>query len=79
MKKTGRGFNTARHRRQTQGRLIIGGGLVLVGVGGGLVWLIYGGSAAVTAVACLFVAFGLFGLLWVILSLLELWVREDDG
>ena len=65
-----RGFNTARHHRQTQGRLIIGGGLV---------WLIYGGSAAVTAVACLFVAFGLFGLLWVILSLMELWVREDDG
>lgn len=50
-----------------------------MGVGGGLVWLIYGGSAAMTAIACLLAMFGLFGLLWVILSLLELWVKEEEG
>lgn len=71
-------FDTGRHRRQTQSRLVIGGLLVMLGVGGGLVWLIYGGAAAVTAVACLLGGAGIFGLLWLILTLLELWVKEDE-
>lgn len=52
--------------------------MVLVGIGGGLVWLIYGRSAAITAVLCLMVVVGVIGLLWLILSLLELWVSEDE-
>jgi protein-S-isoprenylcysteine O-methyltransferase Ste14 len=78
MKRQGRSFSTSRHRRQTQTRLILGGLLVLLGVGGGLVWLIYGSSAAVIAVACLLGAAGIFGLLWLILTLLELWVKEEE-
>jgi hypothetical protein len=70
-------FNPKRHHRQTQSRLALGGLLVLLGVGGGLVWWIYGGTAAVTAVACLLAGAGVFGLLWLILTLLELWVKED--
>jgi hypothetical protein len=50
----------------------------LMGVGGGLLWALYGGAAAVTAVACLLAAAGLFGVLWLILTLLELWVKEDE-
>jgi hypothetical protein len=73
-----RSFNTARHQRQTYTRLVLGGLLVLVGVGGGLVWVIYGGTAAVTAVACLLGATGILGLLWFILTLMELWVKDDD-
>jgi hypothetical protein len=71
-------FNPERHRRQTHTRLLLGGALVLVGIGGGLVWVFYGGGAAITAVACLAAAGGLFGLLWVILTLLERWVKEDS-
>ena len=67
-----------RHRRQTQTRLIVSGMLILMIVGGGLVWAIYGPGAALTAVLCLLVCFGLFGLLWLLLSLLEAWVREDE-
>lgn len=67
-----------RHRQQTYTRLVVGGLLVLVIVGGGLVWLLYGRTAALTAVVCLVVPAGLLGLLWLILSLLELWVREDE-
>jgi hypothetical protein len=52
--------------------------LVLLGVGGGLVWLLYGGSAAATAVVCLLAVAGIFGILWLILTLLELWVKEDE-
>jgi membrane protein implicated in regulation of membrane protease activity len=67
-----------RHRRQTYARLVIGGFLILLVVGGGLVWLLYGRAAALTAVACLLIPAGLLGLLWLILTLLELWVGEDD-
>ena len=50
-----------------------------MGVGGGLVWAIYGGSAAITALSCLLGAAGLVGLLWLILALLEMWVKEEDA
>ena len=73
-----RSFSPDRHQRQTQFRLIIGGLLILLGVGGGLVWAIYGRSAAITAVLCLTGAGGVFGLLWLILALLELWVKEEE-
>jgi hypothetical protein len=71
-------FRSDQHRRQTQTRLVIGGLLILLVVGGGLVWLIYGPAAAITAVACLLAAAGLFGLLWLILTLLERWVKEGE-
>jgi hypothetical protein len=76
--KSKRSYNLERHRRQTQARLILGGLLILLGIGGGLVWAFYGGTAAVTAVFCILVVAGLFGLLWLILGLLELWVKEDE-
>lgn len=79
MKHQDSSFSSDRYRRQTQNRLILGGFLILVGVGGGLVWLLYGQSAALTAVACLFGAAGLFGVIWVILTLLELWVKEEES
>ena len=78
MKKKKDPFSPNRHRRQTQSRLVLGSLLILLGVGGGLVWWIYGGTAAVAAVACLLGGAGIFGLLWLILTLLELWVKEDE-
>ena len=79
MKRQDGPFRPDRHRHQTLNRLMLGGFLALVGVGGGLVWLLYGQSAALTAVACLFGAAGLFGVLWGILALLELWVKEEGS
>lgn len=73
----GESFRPDHHRRQTQLRLAGAGLLVLVGVGGGLVWMLYGRSAAVTAVVCLLGGAGIFGLLWLILTLLEMWVKEE--
>lgn len=73
-----RSFSPDQHRRQTQVRLVLAGLLILLGVGGGLVWLLYGGPAALTAVLCLLVATGVIGLLWLILTLLERWTKEDD-
>jgi len=71
-------FRPDRHRRQTQVRLVGAGLLVLLGVGGGMVWLLYGRSAAATAVVCLLGGAGIFGLLWLVLTLLELWVKEEE-
>ena len=78
MKRPARSFHPDRHRRQTLTRLILGGMFILLTVGGGLVWLIYGSAAAVTVVACLLGAAGLMGLLWLILAVLELWVGEEE-
>lgn len=71
-------FTPARHERQTQIRLIISGFLILILVGGGLVWLIYGRTEAITAILCLVAVGGVFGLLWLLLSLLERWVKDSD-
>ena len=47
-------------------------------IGGALVWLLYGRAAALAAVSCLVAAAGIGLLLWLILSLLERWVGEDE-
>lgn len=78
MKKRMRPFDPRRHWQQTQLRLLLGGLVTVAVVGGGLVWALYGLSAAVTAVMCLLAAAGVLGLLWLILTLLEAWVKEDD-
>jgi len=78
MKGRSSSFQPDRHRRQTQARLLLGGVLVLLAVGGGLVWLFYGPTAALTSVLCLLAPACLFGLLWLILVLVERWVKEDE-
>jgi hypothetical protein len=56
--------------------MVIGLSLLIV-VGGGLVWWLYGPAAAITAVACLLATGGIIGLLALILKLLERWVGEE--
>ncbi len=73
-----RDFRPDQHRSQTQSRLIFSGLLILAGMGGVLVWAFYGGAAALTAVVCLLAGAGILGLLWLILTLLELWVKKDE-
>jgi len=46
-------------------------------LGGGLIYLFYGGWAFATALICLFGGAGIILLLWAILSLIERWVREE--
>lgn len=71
-------FDPRRHWQQTQVRLIVGGLAVLFVVGGGLVWWLYGAAAALTAIACLLAAASVLGGLWLILLLLERWVKEEE-
>lgn len=71
-------FKPERHWQGTQARLILGGTLVLVLVGGGLVWLLYGRTAAVVAVSCFLAMFAIGGVLWLLLRLAEIWGRGDE-
>jgi hypothetical protein len=45
--------------------------LVGGGIGGASIALVYGGGAAVLGLTCLMAGAGLFGLVWLILTLLE--------
>lgn len=53
--------------------LVVG---VLLIVGGGLIWALYGGGGLITGLLCLFPGAGLILLLWGALSLLERWAGE---
>jgi hypothetical protein len=64
-----------KYGRQTNVRLIVGGVLLLFIVGEGLIYLIYGGGAAVMGMLCL-----LAGMIPVVLTVLVLlfldWIRK---
>jgi protein-S-isoprenylcysteine O-methyltransferase Ste14 len=60
-------------RRRTERNLALAVVLFLVGVGGAAIATVYGAGPALVGLTCLLAGAGLFGLLWVILSLLERW------
>ncbi|MEA3338096.1 MAG: hypothetical protein U9R25_19580 [Chloroflexota bacterium] len=45
-------------------------------VGGGLIFLVYGGGALITGMACLIAGVGLMVLLWLILTVIEKWANR---
>ena len=49
---------------------------LLLLVGGGLIFLIYGAGAFVVGLACLLMGVGLLALLWLIVSGLERWANR---
>ena len=64
--------NLRKHRQRTDRNLILGGFLILFVVGGGLVWYFYGLSATLASWACLGSAAILYGMLQLILKLVEI-------
>ncbi len=66
-----------KYASQTNTRLIVGGILVLVIIGDGLIWWIYGGGAAITGLLC--IGAGLFPILIIIgiLALMEWIVKRN--
>lgn len=65
------------HRRRTDRNLALAVVIFLVGVGGALIAVIYGTGAAVLGLTCLLFGAGLFGLVWLILTLLERWANRS--
>ena len=63
-------------RRRNERNLALAIVIMLVGVGGALIALIYGGGAAALGLVCLLGGAGLFGLLWLILTLMERWAGK---
>ena len=50
--------------------------IFLVGVGGALIALIYGTGPAVFGITCLLGGAGLFGLVWLVITLLGRWAGD---
>ena len=65
------------YRRKNERNLAIAVVIALVGVGGALIALIYGGGAAALGLVCLLAGAGIFGLLWLLLTLMERWADRD--
>ena len=60
-----------KYARQTNGRLVLGGLLLVFIVGLGLIDLIYGRAAALAGLACLLAFLGVAGLTALILSAMQ--------
>ncbi len=67
-----------RYAKQTNFQLIIGGLLLLFLVGDGLIYLIYGRSAAILGFVCLLAGIAPLALIWLALSLIDWIVRRAN-
>ena len=70
-----------RHRALTDRNLLVGFFALLCGVGGGLIFLVYGGGAALTGVLCIAAAATLAGLVTLIMLGIERlseWLDRED-
>ena len=74
--KPGRPFDSRRYQGQVERELIIGGILITIFVGGGLIALIWGGTAFFTALACFGLILGLVAVIWFLLKVIEIISRD---
>jgi type IV secretory pathway TrbD component len=63
-------------RRKSDRNLALAVVIFLVGVGGTAIALVYGGGAAALGLVCLLAGAGLFGLVWLILTLMGRWAEK---
>ena len=63
-------------RRSTESQLIIGGFLIVLVLGGGLAWLLFGRTVALIAGGIMVGGMILLAVLWLALRLLESWARD---
>ena len=63
-------------RRSTEGQLILGGFLIVLVVGGGLAWLLFGRTVALIAGGIMVGGIVLLAVLWLVVRLLESWARN---
>jgi len=68
-----------RYARQTNIRLVVGFIFLLFLVGDGLIWYLYGRSAALLGLLCTFGGLGLLGLIGGILWLMDWLVKRADA
>ena len=63
-------------RRRNDRALFLAVIAVLLVVGGGLIYIIYGTGALITGLACLLFGVGILLLLWLIMSFIERWANR---
>ena len=63
-------------RRKSDRNLALAVVIFLVGVGGTAIALVYGGGPAALGLVCLLAGAGLFGLVWLILTLIGRWAEK---
>lgn len=63
-------------RRRNDRALFLAVIAVLLVVGGGLIYIIYGPGALITGLACLLFGVGILLLLWLIMSAIERWANR---
>lgn len=69
-------FNSRKYQGQIERELIVGGIIVGVVVGGGLIALIWGGTAFFTALTCFVLMLGMIAIVWLFLKVLEIFSRD---
>jgi len=69
--------NLRSYTRGTTARLILGGAVLLVFVGNGLIWLLYGGMAALQSLICMGTFLIPIGLIALALTFMEWIVRKN--
>jgi len=69
--------NLRSYTRGTTAHLIIGGAVLLVLVGNGLIWLLYGGMAALQSLICMGTFLIPIGLIALALTFMEWIVRKN--
>ena len=71
-----RPFNSRGYQGRLERELILGGIVITIVVGGGLVALIWGGSAFFAAMGCFALALGVAVMIWLFLKILEVVSRD---
>lgn len=65
-----------KYAKQTNLRLLVGFFIVLVVVGGGLIYLIYGKGAVISGLVCMGAGLAPLVLIWLVMALIDRVVRK---
>lgn len=75
-KKSESSFNSRKYEGQLNRELIFGAIVIAIVVGGGIVALLWGRDASLTAVGCVALGVGLGGVIWLFLKIVEILARD---
>jgi len=72
------GNDLRKYASQTNRRVILWALVLLLTIGPGLVWLIYGPGPALTSLLCLLGVLAPVGLIWLVLAIIDAIVKRAD-
>lgn len=76
MSKPEKPFNSRGYQGKLEREVILGGVLIAIIVGGGIIALLWGREASITALGCIALALGLGAVLWLVLKFFEIVSRD---